>query len=142
MQIPSEQVAAGRLIKAGNHTRGRLNANKETRAQLLPAFDIAQSALKKANDAVREADDAVEFIKGPVEEVDDAANDVLTEFQLDALKAVNKNLKHALYLSLLPDGLTGARKLTGRAMQKFVADVLDVLKDLPKDHPLNAYAPS
>ena len=139
MQIPADNIATGRLVKAGNKTRGRLNANKETRTKLLPAFDKAQTGLKAANQAMNDADDAVDFISGPVEEVDENANELLTDFQLDAMKAVNKNLKHPLYAAVLPDGLTGARKLTGREMQTYLGDVHEQLKDLPKEHALFPY---
>ncbi len=138
MQRPTDKTPTGRMIDNGGFTASRLNANEQSKT-LLPAFDVRLTHLAAANVAHIATKDGINRMRGPVVEVDTKVGALLTPFHLDLLKFANKNLKHPLYVALLPDGLSPLRKLSGADLLKGLQGMTAHLQDLPKDHALKPY---
>ena len=141
MRMPSLSLAVGLLLARGYFTVSRLNSNAKSRV-LIPQFQPQLLALDSANDAKRKADNAVLMARGPVVEVDAAAGDFLTTFQLDVLKVVGKNFDDPLYKAIFPKGLSDLRRLHGQALCDELVRIGTRLGELGKSHALAAHAPT
>jgi hypothetical protein len=138
MRLPSIDIAIGRALGLSRFTLSRLRSNTKAKTLLLH-LEPQHKALKAAQAAVNGTSDDELDARGPVLEVDAAAAEVLTEFQLDVLKAVAKNYQAPLYIALFPKGLSEFRKLKGADLAAAIATMTQTLEAEGKTSPLAGY---
>lgn len=139
MRLPTITFGTGRVLILSRFTLSRLRSNTKAKA-LVVSLEPAHKALKAAQLAVIDASDGVLDMRGPVAEVDEAAQELLTAFQLDLLKLVNKDYNAVTYRKFLPKGLTEARRAKGTELAAVIGGLLLVLEAEGKSSPLAAYA--
>ncbi len=138
MQKPSKTTGPGSLIRGGRLFLSGLASNPKAK-KFGTQFRPLQLKLKTAQGRVIEADDEVVDAQGPFNEIHFRASEAVTDLQLDATAAVRRDYRDPLYRALFPDGLTGLKKMTGKAFRGELPRLCGEIKKLGSDHSLRRH---